>query len=76
MSNAGAGEKRMFVGEMHAGEKWTDVLGWEQGEVIIGEDGWATFRCPGTSLSVWVNAAAEGRDRFGKFDDDIYKESK
>ncbi|KAF7904752.1 hypothetical protein EAF00_002086 [Botryotinia globosa] len=74
LSNAGPGEKRMFVGEMHAGEKWTDVLGWEQGEVEIGEDGWGVFKCPGTSVSVWVNAEAEGRDRFGKFDDDIYKE--
>lgn len=66
MSNAGPGEKRMHVGEMHAGEKWTDVLGWEKGEVEIGGDGWATFPCPGISLAVWVNREAEGRDRFGK----------
>jgi len=73
MSNAGPGEKRMHVGEMHSGEKWTDVLGWSQGEIEIGEDGYATFTCPGVSLSVWVNKDAEGRDQFGKFDDDIYK---
>lgn len=24
-----------------AGEKWTDILGWYQGEITIGEDGWA-----------------------------------
>jgi alpha-amylase len=24
-----------------AGEKWTDLLGWHQGEITIGEDGWA-----------------------------------
>lgn len=66
MSNAGPGEKRMQVGEMHSGERWTDVLGWEQGEVEIGEDGFGLFPCPGISLAVWVNKDAEGRDRFGK----------
>lgn len=74
MSNAGPGEKRMHVGEMHAGEVWTDVLGWEKGEVVIGEDGFGNFICPGTSVSVWVNKDAEGREKFGKFNDDIYKE--
>ncbi|KAF4635851.1 hypothetical protein G7Y89_g2223 [Cudoniella acicularis] len=73
LSNAGPGEKRMHVGEMHAGEKWTDVLGWSQGEITIGKDGFGTFTCPGTSLSVWVNKEADGRDKFGKFDSDIYK---
>lgn len=66
MSNAGPGEKRMHVGEMHAGEKWTDVLGWEKGEVEIGSDGFGMFTCPGVSLSVWVNKDAEGREKFGK----------
>lgn len=28
---------------------------------------------PGTSCSIYVNKEAKGRDRFGKFDDDIYK---
>jgi alpha-amylase len=66
MSNSGPGEKRMHVGEMHAGEIWTDVLGWEKGEVLINDVGYANFVCPGTSLSVWVNKDAEGRDTFGK----------
>lgn len=39
LSNAGEGYKRMFVGELHAGETWTDVLGWRQDQVTIGEDG-------------------------------------
>ncbi|KAF2665293.1 thermostable alpha-amylase [Microthyrium microscopicum] len=74
MSNAGPGQRRMFVGELHAGEKWTDVLGWEQGEIEIGSDGFAEFRCPGVSVSVWVNSKAEGRDKFPvNFDSDIYK---
>ncbi|KAK9363108.1 glycoside hydrolase superfamily [Lipomyces starkeyi] len=67
VSNAGPGEKRMFVGEEHKGEIWTDVLGWEQGEVHIGEDGNADFKCPATSMAVWVNKDAPGRDQFGKF---------
>jgi hypothetical protein len=24
-------------GQQHAGDKWTDVLGWSKGEVTIGE---------------------------------------
>jgi alpha-amylase len=62
----------MHVGEMHAGEKWTDVLGWESREVEIGHDGFGNFVCGETSVSVWVRNDAEGRDRFGKFDDKIY----
>ncbi|KAG9239073.1 glycoside hydrolase superfamily [Amylocarpus encephaloides] len=73
MSNAGPGTKRMHVGEMRAGEVWTDVLGWEKGEVTIEQDGFGNFICAGTSVSIWVNKDAEGRDRFGKFDSDIYK---
>lgn len=72
MSNAGPGEKRMHVGETHAGEKWTDVLGWEQSEVKIDNEGFGMFVCPGTSVTVWVNKDAEGRDRFRKFNDQIY----
>lgn len=39
MSNAGPGQKKMCVGEMHRGEVWTDVLGWEKGEVKIDDEG-------------------------------------
>lgn len=31
------GTKKVEVGKEHAGEKWTDVLGWQQGEITIGE---------------------------------------
>lgn len=65
MSNAGPGTKKMHVGEMHAGEIWTDVLGWEKGEITIQEDGTGDFTCSGTSVSIWVNREAEGRDKFG-----------
>lgn len=66
MSNAGADEKTMFVGAMHDGEVWTDVLGWESSEVTIDERGNGLFPCPAVSMAVWVNKEAQGRDRFGK----------
>ncbi|KAK3683383.1 glucan 1,4-alpha-maltohexaosidase [Podospora appendiculata] len=73
MSNAGPGSKRMHVGEMHAGETWTDVLGWHQDRVVIGQDGYGEFKCGQTSVSMWVNEKADGRNRFSeKFDSDIY----
>jgi len=65
----------MHVGEMHAGETWTDVLGWETREVVIGDDGFGDFVCAGTSVSIWVNKEAEGREKFtNKFDSNIYEE--
>lgn len=73
LSNAGVGSKRMFIGEMHKGETWTDVLGWEKEEVCIGEDGWASFPVAGCSASCFVNSTAEGRERFGKFQSGIYR---
>ncbi|KIV92736.1 hypothetical protein PV10_04007 [Exophiala mesophila] len=74
LSNAGPGQKRMFVGEMHAGEIWTDVLGWQGDEVEIGSDGFGTFMCSATSVSVWVNRDAERRKEIDdlSFDSDIY----
>lgn len=66
MSNAGPGWKRMHVGEMHAGEQWTDVLDWQKGSVTIEHDGFATFHCQGLSVSIWVNSRADRRDAFGK----------
>lgn len=33
----------MELGKEHAGEKYTDILGWKQGEVVVGDDGWAEF---------------------------------
>jgi len=75
MSNAGPGEIRMAVGDLHAGQVWTDILGWEQGEVRIDQEGYGVFKCPGVSVSIWVRSDAEGRDRFPtNFDGDFYKE--
>lgn len=73
MSNKGPGQIKMAVGKEHTGEKWTDVLGWEENEVEIDAKGFGLFQCPGTSVAVWVKKDAEGRDKFPvNFDADIY----
>lgn len=59
--NGEEGLKRMEVGKEHAGEKWTDLLGWHTGEIVIEEDGWADFRCSARSVSVWTKEGARGR---------------
>lgn len=66
MSNAKNSEIKMAIGEEHKGEVWTDVLGWQTDEVKIGDDGYAMFPCPGTSVSIWVKKDAPGREDFGK----------
>ena len=74
MSNTGPGHIQMHVGHEHKGEVWTDILGWEQGEVEIDEEGNGQFNCPGTSVAIWVNKDAQGREKFPvNFDSDIYK---
>ncbi|KAF2744028.1 glycoside hydrolase family 13 protein [Sporormia fimetaria CBS 119925] len=73
MSNTGPGEIRMAVGDLHKGEVWTDVLGWQDEEVVIDDEGYGVFKCPGISVSVWVRKDAEGREKFPtKFDSGIY----
>ncbi|CAE6402173.1 unnamed protein product [Rhizoctonia solani] len=64
--NGDEGSKFLDVGKDHAGEKWTDLLGWHGGEVTIGEEGWAEFRCPAQSVSIWAKADARGREEFKK----------
>jgi len=53
--------KRMFVGEHHAGEVWTDLLRWCPGRVIIDKTGWGEFPVAHRSVSVWVSETAQGR---------------
>lgn len=64
ISNADAGTKRMHVGEMHAGERWTDILEWTNGEVVIDDEGYGDFTCGKCSVSVWVRHDAQGRKMF------------
>lgn len=56
----------MYVGKRHAGEEWTDILGWSSERVIIDKDGFGIFFVSAMSVSVWVNAAAEGRNTLGR----------
>lgn len=53
--------KWMFVGEHHAGECWTDLLGAIQEPVDINADGWGGFQAAPRSVSVWAHRAAVGR---------------
>ncbi|KAI9932117.1 hypothetical protein ASPWEDRAFT_171758 [Aspergillus wentii DTO 134E9] len=74
MSNAGASHKRMYVGRNHAGEQWTDILEWRKETITIDNRGYADFPVASMSVSVWVNAAAEGRASLGRhFNKYIYK---
>ncbi|KAI8932358.1 hypothetical protein NX059_010550 [Plenodomus lindquistii] len=54
----------MNVGRQHAGEVWTDVLGFEWGAVTINEDGDGRFPCQHNSMACFVLETAHGRDSF------------
>ena len=66
MSNGVEARKKMFVGERHKGEVWTDLLGWTQGEVTIDGKGWGVFSVNALCVAVWVKRGAAGRERFGR----------
>lgn len=55
INNGEKTSKRMYVGEFHAGKKYVDLLGNSSEEIIIEEDGWATFFVENSSLAVWGN---------------------
>ncbi|AOZ93080.1 alpha-amylase [Paenibacillus crassostreae] len=54
ISNSDQGEKRMYVGEHHAGAKWIDYTQNRKDEITIAQDGFATFPVMGGSVSVWA----------------------
>lgn len=60
-SRASYAHKRMNVGKHHAGETWTDIMGWAWGEVCIDREGWGSFPAGPRSVSIWVDEKAEGR---------------
>lgn len=62
ISNGDDGEKRMFVGEERAGEIWVDLTRTREDRITIGEDGFASFRVNGRSLSVWALPDADAED--------------
>ena len=54
ISNSEEGEKRMYIGEKFAGEKYIDAMGLCNEEIIIDEEGYGIFKVKGKSVSVWV----------------------
>lgn len=54
----------MYVGKKHAGETWTDVLGFEWRAVVINEDGFGMFPCQWNSMACFVSQNAAGRAQF------------
>ena len=56
ISNAGDGEKRMYVGNKFAGERFIEAIGNCNEEVIIDESGFGNFKVKGKSVSVWVES--------------------
>ncbi|MEH7097445.1 alpha-amylase [Neobacillus vireti] len=54
ISNGDDGEKRMYVGEDKAGETWVDLMDSRDEQILIEENGYATFPVNGGSVSVWA----------------------
>ena len=54
ISNAGAGEKKMYIGTKFAGEKFIDSLANCNDEIIIDNEGYGVFKVKEKSTSVWV----------------------
>jgi alpha-amylase len=54
ISNGDDGEKKMYVGEDKVGEAWIDFTKSRDEQIIIEEDGFATFPVNGGSVSVWA----------------------
>ena len=59
--------KEMFVGQSHVGEKWRDVLGWEDAEVVIDSRGFGTFPVGHRSVGVWTEEKAPEFDSISRF---------
>ncbi|KAJ5551922.1 hypothetical protein N7461_006620 [Penicillium sp. DV-2018c] len=66
LSNGSSSYKRMFVGHGHAGEVWTDILGWRDDTVVINRCGYGVFPVAAMSVSVWVNFRAPGRNELNR----------
>ena len=56
ISNKGDNEKRMYIGEKYAGEKFIDSMEKCTEEVIIDNEGFGNFKVKEKSLSVWIEA--------------------
>ncbi|RMZ75114.1 hypothetical protein DV737_g5449, partial [Chaetothyriales sp. CBS 132003] len=58
--------KRMFVGKAHAGEKWTDIMGWAWGEVSIDEFGTGDFPVGPRGMGIWARKDARHREKMNR----------
>jgi alpha-amylase len=56
LSNSDAGEKSVDLGMEVAGANFRDYLGHRDDEIVVGDDGKASFPVHGGSVSVWVRA--------------------
>lgn len=54
ISNAGDGEKRMYIDKRFSGYSFIDALGNFDEEVQIDEEGFGTFKVKAKSTSIWV----------------------
>jgi alpha-amylase len=54
LSNGDNGNKYMEMGKRYSGKSFIDMLGKNQNEVKIDDNGWANFYAPAGSLSVWI----------------------
>ncbi len=54
ISNAGDGEKRMYIGAQFAGDKFIDCLERCEEEVIIDNEGYGNFKVKVKGASVWI----------------------
>ncbi|KEF51303.1 uncharacterized protein A1O9_12653 [Exophiala aquamarina CBS 119918] len=59
--------KRMFVGQRHAGERWKDVLGWEDQDVVIDSKGFGHFPVGHRSVGVWTHGKAPSFENVSRF---------
>ena len=56
ISNKGDNEKRMYIGEKYAGEKFIDSMEKCDEEIIIDNEGFGNFKVKDKSLSIWIEA--------------------
>ena len=54
ISNAGDGEKKMYIGKKHAGKSFSDILNNCEEKIIIDEEGFGVFKVKGKSVSIWI----------------------
>jgi alpha-amylase len=57
----------MFVGQKHAGERWRDILGFEDKQVIIDNLGYGRFPVGHRSIGVWMDEKAPDFERVSRF---------